>query len=149
MKVRHAIIPAVYLLLQKEEKILLLRRYNTGYLDGNYSLIAGHLNGGEPLTKAVIREAYEEVGITIDEQKLRLIHVIHTKSEIPDSVADERVDFYFTVDEYSGVVQNNEPDKCDELVWVSLNNLPVNIVPRVKKALTEINQNNFFSEFGW
>ena len=57
MKTRHTNIPASYLVLFDHNKVLLLRRFNTGYEDGNYSLIAGHVEEGETFTKCIIREA--------------------------------------------------------------------------------------------
>jgi len=57
MKQRFKIIPASYLILIKNNKILLLRRFNTGFMDGKYGLVAGHLNGNESFTKTIIREA--------------------------------------------------------------------------------------------
>jgi hypothetical protein len=39
-KTRHTNIPASYLILMKDNNVLLLRRFNTGYEDGNYSMIA-------------------------------------------------------------------------------------------------------------
>jgi 8-oxo-dGTP diphosphatase len=49
----------VPLLLVRDNKILLLRRYNTGWQDGNYGVPAGHIDGGESLTDAIIRDAIE------------------------------------------------------------------------------------------
>jgi len=150
MKKHHQIIPAVYLLIQRDEKILLLRRFNTGYYDGFYSLVAGHLAGDEPMTAATVREAKEEVGIEIEPTKLNLIHVMHTRSELPGgALVDERVDFYFSVTDFIGNPSNMEQDKCDELQWASLTSLPENIVPRVKKALTAIQDGVLLSTLGW
>ena len=56
---------SVHLLLVRTGRILLLRRYNTGYEDGNYSLVAGHIEGGEELKAAMIREAREESGVFV------------------------------------------------------------------------------------
>ena len=62
MNERHKNIPACYLYLKKNNQILLLRRFNTGFEDGNYFFVSGHLDGGESFTDAMIREAKEEAG---------------------------------------------------------------------------------------
>lgn len=41
MKERHKVVPAVYLFLIKDEKILLGRRCNTSYMDGKYMVPRG------------------------------------------------------------------------------------------------------------
>ena len=59
MKERNLNVPASYLVLMKDHKVLLLQRANTGYHDGDYSIIAGHVEKDETFTDAVIREARE------------------------------------------------------------------------------------------
>ena len=65
-KIRHSVPLDVYLLIRKENEVLLLRRYNTGFADGQYSLVAGCHEKNEPVTAALIREAKEEVGIDLN-----------------------------------------------------------------------------------
>src|SRR5512145_2508549 len=113
---------AVHLLFIKDEKVLLLRRFNTGYEDGNYSVVAGHVDAGETVTQTAIREAQEEAGVQIAPENIRVVHVIHRKSN------DERIDFFVHVKAWDGEIRNMEPDKCDDLSWFPLSCLPVNII---------------------
>lgn len=44
---RFKLILSVYLIFERDGKVLLLKRQNTGYEDGNYGLVAGHADGNE------------------------------------------------------------------------------------------------------
>jgi 8-oxo-dGTP pyrophosphatase MutT (NUDIX family) len=134
---------AVHLFLIQNDKILLLRRYNTGYEDGNYSVVAGHLNGGEKIVTAAIREAKEEVGIDIREGDVEIVQMMHRVSD------DERIDFFVAVSTWSGEIVNNEPDKCDDLSWFPLDKLPENTIPYVRQAIKNYQQDIPFSNLGW
>jgi 8-oxo-dGTP diphosphatase len=134
---------AVHLFFIQERKALLLRRYNTGYEDGNYSVVAGHVEAGETVTQAAIREAQEEVGVTIDPQNVAVVQVMHRKSE------DERLDFFVLIGRWNGEIANHEPQKCDDLAWFPLDHLPDNVIPYVKRALENYQNGIFYSEFGW
>lgn len=81
-KERHKLIPSVYLILIKDNKILLLRRYNTGFMDGYYSFPAGHVEPNETLTQAMVREAKEEIGIDVNQKDLKLIHISIEKNQM-------------------------------------------------------------------
>lgn len=139
VKTRNSILSAVYLLLHKESKILLMKRAS-GWMDGYYSLPAGHLDGGETIVHAMLRETYEEIGINVDEKKLRVIHVMHRLAD------KEYIDFFLTAESWIGVPKIREPNKCSGLEWFSIHSLPSNIVPHVKKFLETIEEKNFFSE---
>lgn len=147
MTQRHHNIPAAYLVLLKENKILLLRRFNTGYRDGQYSFIAGHVDPGETFTQCIIREAQEEAGIMLEEKDMEVAHVMHRNSE-PNETS-ERVDIFFTTQHWEGEVANKEPHKCDELAWFEMDNLPKNIIPYIKQVIDEIRSKRHYSEYGW
>jgi 8-oxo-dGTP pyrophosphatase MutT (NUDIX family) len=143
-------IGAVHLFLVSDGKILLLRRCNTGYEDGNYSVPAGHVDGNERVSTAMLREAQEEAGIVIDEKDLRFAHVMHRISHgTHPSGTDERIDFFFEAVRWQGDPIIAEPNKCDDLSWFPLNNLPSNVIPYIKTAIENYQKHISFSEFGW
>lgn len=143
-KDRHKVIPTVYLALIKDDQILLSRRYNTGFHDGEYSLPAGHLAGNETLNQTMIREAMEEIGVTLNSEDIRLVHVMHRKE--PN---EERVNFFFTAERWRGEPENMEPCKCDDLGWFEIDMLPDNVIPYVRKAIDCIRKGKMYSEYGW
>ncbi len=134
---------AVHVFLLRRGKLLMLRRFNTGWEDGKYSVVAGHVEGGETVTRAAIRETEEEVGVRLAPQDIRVVHVMHRKSD------DERVDFFLAVERWEGAVSNCEPSKCDELAWYLLNALPSDTIPYVRRGLENYRNGIWYSEFGW
>jgi 8-oxo-dGTP pyrophosphatase MutT (NUDIX family) len=121
-----------------------LRRFNTGYEDGNYSVVAGHIDGGEDVYTAMIREAGEEAGITVLREDLTIVQVMHRKTPY-----EERIDYFFECYTWNGDIRNNEPDKCDELRWVDISALPGNMVDYVEAAIGNYRNGTAFSLFGW
>jgi 8-oxo-dGTP pyrophosphatase MutT (NUDIX family) len=144
-KERFKLVPASYLVLIKDNKILLLRRYNTGYEDGNYTMVAGHLDGNETFIHAMIREAKEEAGIEIKPDDLEVVHVMHRKK----SIGKERMDIFIHAKKWEGEPENLEPDKCDDLRWFDMDDLPKNVIPFVKQAIGCIRERRVYSEHGW
>ncbi len=147
MEKRNTNIPASYLVLIRNNKILLLRRFNTGFEDGNYSVIAGHVERGETFTQCIIREAYEEAGITLKEEDIKVSHVMHRDSKTLEN--NERVDVFFTANNWQGEIVNKEPNKCSDLSWFDIDNLPNNTIPYIKSAISAIKNCDFYSENGW
>jgi 8-oxo-dGTP pyrophosphatase MutT (NUDIX family) len=145
METRSKATPVVYLLLEKEGKFLIARRYNTGYQDGFYDLPAGHIEEGELPTEALIREAKEEVGIDLLPNNIELVHVMY---RVKHNETGDRVDFFFRARSWNGEVVNAEPHKCDDLKWVSMSELPSNMNPHVRVALEYIEKDVFFKELG-
>lgn len=147
-KERPKVIPTAYLVLVKGNKILLSRRYNSGFQDGLYSFPAGHLGEDEEtLSQAMVREAREEIGVEIDSADLELVHVIHRKQREPTN--ERRINFFFTAKKWKGEPKIMEPDKCDDLRWFELDSLPDNIIPYIKQAVGCFRKNVKYSEYGF
>jgi 8-oxo-dGTP diphosphatase len=133
----------VHLFFIRENKILLARRFNTGYRDGEYSVPAGHLDGEETMVAAAAREAEEEVGVRIEAGDVIFSSVMHRIE------GDERVDFFVHIHKWQGELINAEPDKCDELRWVDVHQLPDGTIPYVRRAIENHLKGITFDEFGW
>lgn len=140
MKERYKFLGAVYLMLIKENQILLQRRYNTGYADGLYSFPAGHIEENETFLYATKREVEEEAGIIINEKDIKLFTVMQRKVDF-----GTYIDFFSVIDKWDGEPYTAEEDKCDDTIWCNIDNLPENTIPHVKKAvfnyLNNINYN--------
>ena len=98
------LLEAHLILLDDAGRVLLLRRCNTDYENGSYSLVAGKVEAGEEVTAAAIRET-------------RIV--------------------------------NAEPDKCDDLSWHSIHELPANMVPCIRQGLTNYRIGKYYDGFGW
>ncbi len=144
MSERFALRSAVHLLLFRDGGVLLSRRFNTGFHDGSYALVAGHLDGNETVLHAMVREAKEEAYIDILESDLRVVHVVHRKSK-----ESEYIDFFLTTDKWEGDIQNVEPHKCDDLSWFPLTAIPENTLPYIKQAIRNSMAGVPYSESGW
>lgn len=144
-KQRFKLIPAVYLIARRSNEVLLLRRANTGYQDGKYGMIAGHLDGDELATEALKREAFEEAGIVIDIARLTFVHLLHGLTR--NDSGQERMSLFFEVRQWEGEIKIMEPEKCDDLSWHPINNLPENMLPLVRNVLRDVLQGITYSEY--
>lgn len=140
---RFRLVSAVHLFLLRDGEILLSRRANTGYEDGNWSVPAGHLDGGEEVRVAAAREAAEELGIRVRPTDLGVVGVMHRRA------TDERVDFFLAATQWDGEPRNLEPGKCDDVAWFALDRLPDNVVPYVARAIGNGCAGCWFDACGW
>jgi ADP-ribose pyrophosphatase YjhB (NUDIX family) len=141
---RFKIIPSVYLILEVDDKILLSRRFQTGFEDGKYGLVSGHAEEKETLREALSRETLEEAGITTNPLELEHVLTMHRSCG-----NHERMDMFFTIDKWSGEIENMEPNKCDDLSWFPIDNLPINTIPYIAKAIDCYVKGIKYCEFGW
>lgn len=131
---------AAYLILERDGKVLLLRRYNTGWGDGMYSVPAGHVDVDEKIVTTMAREAEEECGIKIAEEDLEMVHVLHINTD------KDYICFFFSAKIWKGEPRILEPDKSDDMQWFPLDDLPKNTLSFVKDVLEEYKKGISFSE---
>lgn len=136
MRERFTAIPAAYLILERKDQILLMRRANTGYQDGNYGLPSGHLEKGETPKKAAVREGFEEAGVTLKPELLRLSTMVY--NTVGNVGGEHYMAYFFSADIGDQEPLNKEPDKCDEMGWYPKDQLPDNLTPDLKRALENI-----------
>ena len=123
---------AVYGLLIQDGRLLLMRRAGSGYHDGELSLPAGHVEAGEDVVAALIRELYEETAVQVSRECCELSLVSH---RAPESPGDDYIDLFFTVSRWAGPPVIAEPDQCTELRWVDPAALPSDVIPYVATAI--------------
>lgn len=140
---------AVMLMLMRKnndgkEDILLQKRKNTGYMDGYWDFSAsGHVEENEPMKKSMIREAFEELGVEIKYDDLDFVTLIHkNKGAI-------YYNGYFKSEKWINEPKINEPEKCEEIKWFCIDNLPENLIDDRKEAIYNYKNKVSYSEFGW
>ncbi|MGX1668571.1 NUDIX domain-containing protein [Streptomyces sp. NPDC055400] len=106
---------------------------------------AGHLEAGETATAGAVREAEEELGLTLREQDLELVHTVHHWT----AEDDPRLQLFFRVRSWGGEPVNAEPHKCAGIDWYRLDSLPEPMVDFTAGALKLFHKGIAFSCVGW
>lgn len=139
---RAGIPVGVHVIVERDGRVLLMRRAGTGFFDGLLSLPGGHVEPGESLRVAAAREMREETGLCFDPDTLAFVGVVHRLSDT------NRVDFFCRAADCPDEPQILEPDKCDELGWFDRERLPPDVVPYIRAAL-EAGSGPWVIELGW
>ncbi|GAA1296572.1 NUDIX hydrolase [Saccharothrix xinjiangensis] len=135
----------VLLVFLRDNRVLLARRANTGYADGQWNLPSGKLERGEDLVAAAIREAREEVAVELERTAMPLATTVHYLN--PEGEA--RIGFVFRPGRWSSEPRNAEPHKCSELDWFPVGQLPANTVPYSRAAVEQTVDSTPFGLEGW
>ena len=128
---RFVVVPASYVLFLRGDggrsEVLLQLRQGTGYMDNHWAAAAaGHIERGESVFEAAAREASEELGV--GDLELTPLCAMHRTGRTGDPV-DERVDYFLLATSWSGEPRIIEADKCADLRWFDLHDLPTPVVP--------------------
>ena len=128
-------------------QVLLQRRQNTGFMDGLWDLsCSGHVEHGESMTEAAAREAKEELGVTVAVDKLKFFTFVHKREKEWDLTY---YNAYFVCTEFIGEPKICEPEKCSELKWFDLENLPDDLINDRKCAIKAYLDGVHYIEYGW
>lgn len=128
---RYLVAPAVDVALVHDGHVLLLRRCGSGWQDGNYSVVAGHVEEGERPEDTAVREVAEETGLHVAVDDLACFHVMYRRA-----AHGVWVDFFFACRAWTGTPVLMEPDRADRLLWAPLDALPHNMVPHARTGLS-------------
>lgn len=117
---------AVHMIIMNNDKLLIQKRKGTKLWPGYYALPVGHIDVGENQYEALIREAKEELGIEINPKDIINSYVVLRRNyfEIDGKKLEPYIDYYFEISKYQSVPSIVEQDKCDELIWADINDLP-------------------------
>ena len=129
---RYLVAPSVNVFVINGNKVMLGRRSNTGWMDGKLCPPGGHVEAGETPREAAVREIEEELGISVDPKDLEFICVAARNTSPTEYVAYE-----FAIRDKSYAFVNAEPEKCSELVWTELDNLPDDIIDHFQQIIEQ------------
>ena len=116
----------VGVMIFKNDKVLLgHRHYDPRKADsvlqgeGTWTMPGGKLDFKEDLKDCAQREVFEETGIKINKEKIKIISVTN------DTVTDAHfITIGFLCEDFEGDAKIMEPDEITEWRWFDLNNLP-------------------------
>lgn len=146
MRKRFAMSVSVFVIVRSGEKVLLLRRANTGWKDGFFSLPAGGHDGNETLAAAAVRELKEETSIHAEVSDMKLVHLLHCNTGDSGS---EWLGAFFEAEKWSGKPLLVENEKHDQIGWYDICDLPSNTIPYTKQGIELSQQQVAFSAYGW
>ncbi|MDN0193514.1 NUDIX domain-containing protein [Streptomyces sp. S.PNR 29] len=113
--------------------VLLQRSKQAKFAKGKWDLPVGKNEPGEPVTATAVRELYEETGLTVKPEALKIAHVIHGAwgVEAPNGF----LTVVFVAHEWSGEPENREPRKHAQVRWVDTGAIPKEFVETTASAL--------------
>ncbi len=153
---RVRLVAAAYVLLLREvpdaagrpeeAEVLLHLRRGTGYRDGHWALVAGHVDPGESVLQAALREVREEVGVTVRPADLMPLTLVH-RTLPGGGPREQRADVFFAASRWRGEPAVQEPAKNAGLRWWPLRavvaGLPEPCVPHELRVLQLVAANGW------
>ncbi|WP_121841579.1 NUDIX domain-containing protein [Streptomyces sp. S5] len=113
--------------------VVLQRSENAKFAQGMWDLPVGKSEPGEPITETAVRELYEETGLAVRPEALKVAHIIHGARgvEAPNGF----LTVVFAAHEWAGEPENREPHKHTQVRWVDAAAIPDEFVDTTASAL--------------
>ncbi|NGO75225.1 NUDIX domain-containing protein [Streptomyces sp. YC504] len=113
--------------------VLLQRSQNAKFAQGMWDLPVGKSEPGEPITETAVRELFEETGLTVKPESLKVAHIIHGAwgVEAPNGF----LTVVFAAHEWTGAPENREPRKHAQVRWIDIGSIPEEFVDTTASAL--------------
>lgn len=138
-----------HLILKKNDQILLTRRTSSQRLwAGHWHCVTSSIEENESPRLAIIREAYEEIGIIIEKLELATTIFLVEKDHLNLSNKFYGLELFFTSN--LGADQNPvnmEPHKQDALDWFDVGQLPEPMIPVVAFGIKSYLDKQNYAEF--
>ncbi len=128
----------------KNGDVLTVFRTNCKKNNNKHGLIGGLVQQGESVRQAAAREIFEEVGVTVKPEDLKLVHTISSHED-----GQETVGHYFLVEKWDGEPYNKASDKHDRIEWFDMDKLPETLIERNRQAIENMFEEISYSEYGW
>lgn len=132
----------VHVLLRRGDELFLLRRANSGFMDGYYALPGGHQHAGESVAEAAERECREETGVV--DVVLSPVCVMPYRSG-----RHQGLNFVFEALEWRGEPGIAEPERFSEALWAAPESLPEPHAMWISDVLRCQADGVWFKEFHW
>ena len=126
---------AVIFVIKKGNEYLFQKRTHTGAQDGWYMMPGGHVDEGEGVIQAALRELKEELDVVVAPEDLKFKLVKPEKNHIS---------FFFEVTKFQGEIKNNEPEKHGDLRYLPMTH--PEIYPSIAREIVAIEKNEMFLE---
>jgi len=125
---------SVSALITKDGLVLLGRRKNT-YASGCWHIPGGHVNPGELIKDALVREIFEETRIKRKDFKIKELAGIRETLKQP-----HHIELIYRVELLRNIkkIEIGEPEKCEGWKWFNIKKLPSPFIPAMASVWKKI-----------
>lgn len=134
------------MILNNKGEVLLGKRHDDAqkassdlHGEGTWTMPGGKLDFHEILIDGAIREVFEEIGVKVNLDKLKIISV--TDEIVPDN---HYVTIGFLCENLDGEPKIMEPEEITEWRWYNLDNLPERVFPPSAKMIKAFLNNKIY-----